>query len=202
MWSSLCGRRCVVVVVWSSLCGRRCVVVVVWSSLCGRRCVVVVVCSSLCVRCVFVVCLLCVCCVFVVCLLCVCCVFVVCCVTLKNVEKTSIWLQKRFRVYIQNALVYAGTTRTCVSTCARAGTHGYVLNVHMKAFFESTHWWSSPVLLIKKNSRRVLTWSQKGSPKKPLDHTHFQFENKSRTTCPRFLQSFAFPDKAVQFQLS
>ena len=57
--------------------------------------------------------------------------------------------------------------------------------------FESTHGWSSPVLLTKKSSRRVLTWSQRGSPKNPLDHTHFQFENRSRTTCHRFLQSFA-----------
>ena len=63
-------------------------------------------------------------------------------------------------------------------------THGGV--------FESTQGWSSPVLLTKKSSRRVLTWSQRGSPKKPLDHTHFQFENSSRTTCPRFLQSFSF----------
>ena len=32
---------------------------------------------------------------------------------------------------IQNVPVYAGTTRTCVSTCARgAGTHGDVLNLH------------------------------------------------------------------------
>ena len=40
------------------------------------------------------------------------------------------------------------------------------------------------------------------SPKKPLDLAHFQFENRSRTTCSRFLQSFAFPDEAVQLQLS
>ena len=31
---------------------------------------------------------------------------------------------------------------------------------------------------------------------------NFKFENRLRTTCPRFLRSFAFPDKAVQFQLS
>ena len=73
-------------------------------------------------------------------------------------------------------------------------THGGV--------FESTHGWSSPVLFAKKSSRRVLTWPQRGSPKKPLDHTHFQFETRSRTTCPRFIQSFALPDKAVQCPLS
>ena len=40
------------------------------------------------------------------------------------------------------------------------------------------------------------------SPKKPLDLTHFQFENRSRTTCSRFLLSFALHDEAVQLQLS
>ena len=36
--------------------------------------------------------------------------------------------------------------------------------------------------------------------KKPLDLTHSRFENRSRTTCPRFLQSFALPDEAVELQ--
>ena len=53
--------------------------------------------------------------------------------------------------------------------------------------------------LSEKSSRRVLTWRQRGSPKKPLDQTHFQFENRSRTTWPLFLHSFALPDEAVQF---
>ena len=39
-------------------------------------------------------------------------------------------------MYIQNVLVCAGTTRTCVSTCARgAGTHRDVSNVHTVAFW-------------------------------------------------------------------
>ena len=38
----------------------------------------------------------------------------------------------RPHMYVQNVPVYAGTTRTRVATCARgAGTHWYVLNVHM-----------------------------------------------------------------------
>ena len=38
---------------------------------------------------------------------------------------------KRARVYVQNVPVCTGTTRTCVSTCARgAGTHGDVLSGH------------------------------------------------------------------------
>ena len=45
-----------------------------------------------------------------------------------------LWLwhvQNASRLYIQNVPVCTGTTRTCVSTCARfAGTHGSVLNLH------------------------------------------------------------------------
>ena len=40
----------------------------------------------------------------------------------------------------------------------------------------------------------VLTCSR-GSPKNPLDLTHFKFENRSNTACSRFLQSFALPDE-------
>ena len=59
----------------------------------------------------------------------------VCVCVLRHAEKTwknCVWIQKkRLRVYIQNVPVCTGTTRTCVSTCARgAGTHGDVLNVH------------------------------------------------------------------------
>ena len=61
----------------------------------------------------------------------------VCCGTLKNVEKTRMWIPTRLRVYIRNVPVYAGTTRICFSTCARgAGTHGYVLNIHTEAFLK------------------------------------------------------------------
>ena len=35
-----------------------------------------------------------------------------------------------------------------------------------------------------------------------MDLTHFQFENRSRATRCRFLQSFAVPDEAAQFQQS
>ena len=44
------------------------------------------------------------------------------------------WIQQGLRVYNQNVTVYAGTTRKCVSTCARgAGTRGYVSTVHTEA---------------------------------------------------------------------
>ena len=38
--------------------------------------------------------------------------------------------------------------------------------------------------------------------KKPLDLTHSKFENRSRTTRSRVLQSFALPDEPVHFQQS
>ena len=62
----------------------------------------------------------------------------VCCGTLKKRGKKRIWLEERLRVYIRNVPVYAGTTRTCVETCAWCRytrrrferTHGDVLNPH------------------------------------------------------------------------
>ena len=84
---------------------------------------------------------------------CVCswCVFV-CCGTLKKRGKKPCVGSKRPRVYIRNVPVYAGNTRTCFSTCVRgAGAHKDVLNVHMEAFFESTHGRSSPVQFTKKS---------------------------------------------------
>ena len=66
--------------------------------------------------------------------LCVCVCVCVRCGTLKNVKNPCV-RSKRLRVYIQNVPVFAGTTRTCVSTCARgAGAHGDVLRR-----FERTH---------------------------------------------------------------
>ena len=66
------------------------------------------------------------------------CVWCVCLCVLRHAEKsgkTRVWIQKRLRVYIQNVPVYADTTLTCVSTCARgAGIHGDVLNVHTGTF--------------------------------------------------------------------
>ena len=89
----------------------------------GGVCCVVLCCVVCCV-------VLCVWCVCVSVFVCVC----VCCGTLKNVE-TRVSIQKSLRVHIQNVTVCTGTTRTCVSTCARgAGTHGDVLNVNTGTF--------------------------------------------------------------------
>ena len=60
---------------------------------------------------------------------------------------------------------------------------------------------SSLVLLTKKYPRGVIACTR-GSPKRQNNLTHFQFENRSRTTCSRFLQSFASPDEAVDLQVS
>ena len=60
---------------------------------------------------------------------------------------------------------------------------------------------SSSVLLTKICPHMVITCFR-SSPKKLLDLTYFKFENRSRTTCSRFLQQFALPDKAVQLHLS
>ena len=164
-------------------------------------CLRVMLCCVVCIVCVVVV-------VVVVLLVVVVCVWCVCLVSvclLRHAEKT--WKNpcvdsktppcvhsKRPRVCRHHAHMCFNMCAWCPYTRERFEcTHGGV--------FESTHGWSSSVLLTKKSSRRVLTWPQRGSPKKPLDHTHFQFENRSRTTCLRFHQSFALPDKAVQFPL-
>ena len=102
--------------------------------------------------------------------------------------KTPCVHSKRARVYVQNVPVCTGTTRTCGNTCARgAGTHGDVLNPHTGS----------------KGSSSVLAhvWLSRASEahrKKPLVLTHSRFENRSRTTSSRVLQSFALPDEAVE----
>ena len=103
----------------------------------------------------------------------------------------------------------------CVSTCARgAGTHGSVLNVDTEAFLNPHTRGRRQFCLPRKahvefslgpredHQRNRWITCFRGSQKKPLDLTHFQFENRSKTTCPRFLQSTALPDKGVQLRLS
>ena len=54
----------------------------------------------------------------------------------RNVKNHMFTDEKRHRVYVQSVPVCSGTTRTCVSTCARgAGTHGDVLNLRTEGFF-------------------------------------------------------------------
>ena len=58
-------------------------------------------------------------------------------------------------------------------------------------------WWSWCVfgVCVWCVPRRVLACPRGGSPKKPLDLTHFKFENKSNTACSRFHELFALPDE-------
>ena len=119
------------------------------------------------------------------------CVFVcacVCCGTLKNVEKPVCGFK--------NASVCTFKTSLCMpAPRVNVFQHvrvvpAYVLNGHTESRAVS-----SSVLLGSSLGPR-------GPPNKPMDLTHFQFENKSRATRCRFLQSFAVPDKAIQFQQS
>ena len=49
---------------------------------------------------------------------------------------------------------------------------------------------------------RVITSPQRFTKRNFWIFPILKFENRSRTTCSRFLQAFALPDKAVQFQMS
>ena len=103
------------------------------------------------------------------------------------------------RVYIRNVPVCTGNTSARVNTCGcGAGTHGDVLDAHaMGGGGREGRSWS--VLLTKICPRRVIT-RPRGSTKKPMDVTFFQFQNRSRTTrCP-VLHLFASPEHTVQLQ--
>ena len=53
-----------------------------------------------------------------------------------------------------------------------------------------------------KFAHRVITCFREPHRKKPLDLTHSRFENRSKITCSRVLQSFALPDEAVELHFS
>ena len=74
--------------------------------------------------------------------------------------------------------------------------------MHTRRRFEWTHGRSSPVPLTKKSPRRILTCAREVHQRNPWMLPTLKFENRSRTTCSRFLQSFALPDKVVQLQFS
>ena len=111
---------------------------------------------------------------------CVCLVCGVCFGTLQNVEKNRMKIPTRLRVYIQNVAVYASSTRTC--------THGGV--------FESTHGGRREFSLPRKAHVEFSLGPREVHQRNPWILQIFKFEKRSRTTCPRFLQSFASPDKA------
>ena len=111
------------------------------------------------------------------------------------------------RVSVQNVTVRTGNTRTCFYTCARgAGTHGDILNGHTGSVFSVSHHNKTQHTTTHHNTQDTTQHSSPKSAhaglsrasevhqKQALDLTHFQFENRSRTTCYRFLQSFAVPE--------
>ena len=141
--------------------------------------------------------------------MCVWCVFGVCvclCVLWHNGKsgKNRIWLQKRLRVYIQYVPLYAGTTRTCVEICVRGvGTHGDVLNVHTGTFsIHTLGGRSHRQFCLPKFAHVRLSRASEVHQRNFWIFRIFKCEKRLRTTCPRILHSFAFPDKAVQFRLS
>ena len=117
----------------------------------------------------------------------------------KKWKNPSVWIPTRLRVYIQNVSMYAGTSRTCVSTCARCRytrvrfecTHGGV--------FEYTH---EGGRRQRKAHVEFSLGPREVHQRNPWIIHIFKFEKTSRTTCPRFLRSAALPAKTVQFPLS
>ena len=79
-----------------------------------------------------------------------------------------------------------------------AGIHGDVLNLHTEAFLSLHTEVVANSVYQKKNARMVITCFRDS----PKIFRSFPFEKRSRTTCSRFLQSFALSDKAEQFQQS
>ena len=82
--------------------------------------------------------------------------------------------------------------------CARgAGIHGNVLDGNTGGRERG----SSSVLLTK-FAHVGLSRASEVHQRNPWIFPISKFENKSRTTCSRFLQSFALPDEAVKLQFS
>ena len=66
--------------------------------------------------------------------------------------------------------------------------------------FESTHG-GHRQFCLKNSPRGVITWPHRFTESNHWMLPMFKFENRLRTTCSRFLQSFALPDKPVKQQL-
>ena len=101
--------------------------------------------------------------------------------------------------------VWCGTLKTpCVDSkrprvCRY--TRGRFESTHGKRF-ESTHGGHRQLCLPKNCPRRAVTWPHRFTESNHWMLPMFKFEKRSRTTCSRFLQSFASPDEAVKVQLS
>ena len=138
-------------------------------------------------------------------MVCSCCSVFVCvelCVARLGKEKKPPYVDsKRSRVYRQpraHVLPHAGVVP------AHTGTF---LNVHTGAFWTDTRGREGVKRERREGHRqfcspkfahRVITCFREVHRKKPLDLTHSRFENRSKITCSRVLQSFALPDEAVE----
>ena len=80
------------------------------------------------------------------------------------------------------------------NTCARCR--------HTRGRFEWTHGGQGDVIVSSVPKFAHVGSSLGPRGQKPMHLTHFQLENRSRTTRSRFLKSFALPDEAVQLQLT
>ena len=106
-----------------------------------------------------------------------------------HAEKPPCVRSKRPRVYRQHVHTWKHMWTCCRYTRWRfERTHG-----------ERRGGGSSSVLLTKICPRGVIT-CPRGSTKKPMHVTYFQFENRSRTTRCRVLHLFASPEHTVQLQ--
>ena len=93
-------------------------------------------------------------------------------------------------------------THTPSPTHCTPSTHTHTTYTHKRTTHNTEHTRCHHQFCLPKFAHVGLSLDPRGSPKKPLDLTQFKFEKRSRTTCSRFLQSFALPDKAFQFQQS
>ena len=110
---------------------------------------------------------------------------------------------KRPRVYRHHARRRLHMRAWCRYTQGRfESTHGGFLDGHTGRGEGRERRRVSPSVLLTINGPRSYHLLERFTERN-LGILHIlKFENRSRTTRARFLQSFAFPDKAVQFQLS
>ena len=110
---------------------------------------------------------------------------------------------KRPRVYRHHARKRLHMRAWCRYTQGRfKSTHGGFLDGHTGRGEGKERRRVSPSVLLTINGPRSYHLLERFTERN-LGILHIlKFENRSRTTRARFLQSFAFPDKAVQFQLS
>ena len=121
---------------------------------------------------------------------------VVWCGMVTHAEKLPCVRSQRPRVYRHQSHICKHMRTCCQCKQERFDrTHGHVLNGHTAWGREGHRQFCLPKF-AHKGSSHAPDIHRKNHRMLPM----FKFENRSRTTCPRFLQSFALPDEAVQLQ--